>query len=216
MKDTLDTFCELSGQKVSLAKSKVYFSPNIGHEQRDEMCEVLGMRSTPNLGNYLGFPLKLPGASSQDFDFVIDRVQAKLQGWKASFLSMAGRVLLTQSVTSAILAYVMQGCVLPSRVLNCLDRLNHDFIWGSSMEKKKMHLISWEKITKPKNRGGLGIQSAKGRNLTMAAKLCWRMETARNARWAKVLKKKYRSRAHKKKWELLVCLESYLQRKASL
>lgn len=95
MKDTLDTFCELSGQKVSLAKSKVYFSPNIGHEQRDEMCEVLGMRSTPNLGNYLGFPLKLPGASSQDFDFVIDRVQVKLQGWKASLLSMAGRVLLT-------------------------------------------------------------------------------------------------------------------------
>lgn len=147
MKDTLDTFCELSRQKVSLAKSKVYFSPNIGHEQRKEMCDVLGMRSTPNLGNYLGFPLKLPLSTSHDFDFVIKRVQAKLQGWKASLLSMAGRVTLTQLVTSAIPSYLMQGCFLPSRVLNCLDKLNRDFIWGSSEVKKKMHMINWEKVT---------------------------------------------------------------------
>ena len=35
-----------------------------------------------------------------------------------------------------------------------------------------MHMICWEKITKPNNRGGLGVHSAKGRNLTLAAKLC--------------------------------------------
>ena len=73
-----------------MAKSKIYFSPNIRQEERDEMCEVLGMSSTPNLGKYLGFPLKHPGSSSHDFDFVLERVQTKVQGWKASLLSMAG------------------------------------------------------------------------------------------------------------------------------
>ena len=128
VRETLDTFCELSGQKVSLAKSKVYFSPNIRLEERDEMCEVLGMSSTPNLGKYLGFPLKHPGSSSHDFDFVLERVQTKLQGWKASLLSMAGWVILTQSITSTVPSYLMQGCFLPSRVLNGLDRLNRNFI----------------------------------------------------------------------------------------
>ena len=61
-----------------MAKSKIYFSPNIRQEERDEMCEVLGMSSTPNLGKYLGFPLKHPGSSSHDFDFVLERVQTKL------------------------------------------------------------------------------------------------------------------------------------------
>ena len=111
-----------------MAKSKIYFSPNIRQEERDEMCEVLGISSTPNLGKYLGFPLKHPGSSSHDFDFVLERVQTKLQGWKASLLSMAGRVVLTQSVTSAVPSYLMQGCFLPSRVLNGLDRLNRNFI----------------------------------------------------------------------------------------
>ena len=101
------------------------------------MCEVLGMRSTPNLSKYLGFPLKHLGSTSHNFDFVMERVQTKLQGWKASLLSMVGRVVLTQSVTSAIPSYVMQGCFLPSRVLNGLDRLNRNFIWGSTEEKKK-------------------------------------------------------------------------------
>lgn len=129
----------------------------------------------------MGFPLKLPGSSSHDFDFITERVQTKLQGWKANLLSMAGRVVLTQSVTSAIPSYLMQGCFLPTRILNGLDRLNRNFIWGSTNEQGKMHMVCWEKVTKPKDRGGLGIQSAKGRNLTLAAKLCWRMETSVNA-----------------------------------
>ena len=156
VKETLDTFYELSGQKVSLAKSKVYFSPNIRQEERDEMCEVLGMRSTPNLGKYLGFPLKHPGSSSHDFDFVLERVQTKVQGWTASLLSMVGRVVLTQFVTLAVPSYLMQGCFLPSRVLNGLDRLNRNFIWGSTEEKKKMHLICGEKNYKTQKPWGFG------------------------------------------------------------
>ena len=64
VRETLDSFCELSGQKVSLEKSKVYFSPNTSPESREEMCGVLGIHSTPNLGKYLGFPIKHPGSSS--------------------------------------------------------------------------------------------------------------------------------------------------------
>ena len=64
VRESLDTFCDFSGQKVSLNKSKVYFSPNTSLESREEMCGVLGIHSTPNLGKYLGFPIKYPGSSS--------------------------------------------------------------------------------------------------------------------------------------------------------
>ena len=125
---TLDTFCELSGQKVNLNKSKVYFSLNISPESREEMCGVLGIHSTPNLGKYLGFPIKHSGSSSQDFNLVVERVQNKLQGWKTNLLSMAGRVVIAQLVLSAIPAYVMQGCMLPTQILNNLDKVSRNFV----------------------------------------------------------------------------------------
>ena len=191
IKDVLDSFCEMSGQKVSLAKSRVYFSPNVSPHTREELCEVLGFRSTPNLGYYLGFPIKHPGSLSQDFDFIIQRVQGKLAGWKASLLSMVDRVVLAQAVTTAVPAYVMQGVLLPARVHNKLDKLSRDFIWGSSIEKRKLHLVSWEKVVRLKENGGLGIRAAKQKNLSLTAKLCWRFKNSKGEPWAETLKRKY-------------------------
>ena len=206
IRETLDSFCDLSGLKVNLRKSKVFFSPNVDLDQRSELSEVLGFSSTPNLGKYLGFPLKHSGATSQDFNFVIERVQNKLQGWKSKLLSKAGRVVLSQAVISATPAYVMQGCILPQRVLSSIDKINRNFVWGSTNEVKRMHMVSWKKITKPKARGGLGVHDAKGRNVSLAAKLCWRMDQSTNAKWAEVLRKKYqvrldrKSKAHFRVW----------------
>ena len=64
VREALNTFCDLSGQKVSLHKSKVYLSPNVSQSTRADLSEVLGFSSTNNLGKYLGFPLKHPGSTS--------------------------------------------------------------------------------------------------------------------------------------------------------
>lgn len=58
VKDVLDSLCSLFVQKVSQDKSQVYFSPNVAMDKRIELCELLGFRSTPSLGKYLGFPIK--------------------------------------------------------------------------------------------------------------------------------------------------------------
>ena len=80
IKEALDSFCELSRQKVNNGKSRVYFSPNVLRERRDELCFCLDLHSIPNLGKYSGFPLKLLGKKNQEFDFVIEREQGKLSG----------------------------------------------------------------------------------------------------------------------------------------
>ena len=78
IRDVLDLFCNFSGQTVSESKSRVYFSPNLDKDTRESLCDILGFASTPFLGKYLGFPLKQPGSSSQDFNFILDRVKQKL------------------------------------------------------------------------------------------------------------------------------------------
>ena len=83
---------------------------------REDLYEVLGFRSTPSLGKYLGIPIKHKG-TPQDFGFIIDRIQSKLIGWKANLLSFAGRVVLTQAMTSTIPNYSLQCVALPSKII---------------------------------------------------------------------------------------------------
>ena len=50
---------------------------------------------------------------------------------------------------------------LPSHACEKLDKVNRDFLWGSSTEKRKLHLVGWSKIIKSKDeRGGGGEGSA--------------------------------------------------------
>ena len=72
-----------------------------------------------------------------------------------------------------------------------MDRVNRNFLWGSTNTVKKIHWVGWEKVTKPKEEGGLGLQTAKGRNVDLLSKLNWRFHTEGEAPWAKVLKLKY-------------------------
>ena len=176
---------------MSSSKSRVYFSPNVNRSDREDLCTCLGLHSTPNLGKYLGFPLKHPSYSNRDFNFVLERVQGKLGGWKAHSLSFAGRVVLTQSVLALIPTYVMQRVMLPRKIIDALDKTSRNFIWGSSVEKRKLHTMSWEKITKPKKEGGLGVTATRPQNVALLAKLNWRVHVEKDQNWAKVLRSKY-------------------------
>ena len=94
-------------------------------EVRADLGDILGFRSTPSLGKYLGFPIK-HSAISQEFGFIIERVQTRLAEWKANLLSFAGRLVLTQPVTTTIPNYAMQCIALPANILNSIDRLSHN------------------------------------------------------------------------------------------
>ena len=165
IKDVLNEFCTRSGQTISAAKSRVCFSPNVDPDQREAFSNILGFTLTSNLGKYLGFPLKHPGNRRHDFSFVLDRVKKKLAGCKANLLSMAGRMVLIQSSSATILAYVMQSNLLPSKILHGIDRVNRNFIWGSMDQVRRRHWVKWDKVTKPKNFGGLGLQQRKEETL---------------------------------------------------
>ena len=162
IKEVLEFFCTESGQKISTSKSWVYFSQNVDDDLKGRICGNLNIQATTNLGKYLGFPLKHKNAERNQYNFIVERVINRLARWKSKFLSFAGRTILVKSVMSAMPNHVMQGVALPSHLCEKLDKINRDFLWGHSTDgKKRMHLVRWNKIIKPKEKGGLGIHSAK-------------------------------------------------------
>ncbi len=179
------------GRKSICLSLRPFFSPNVSPENRTSLCDILKVSSTPDLGRYLGFPLKSNGRNTRESNFIVERVQAKLSNWKAKLLSPAGRLVLIQAVTSAVPACYMQSTALPSRICNTLDRINRNFLWGSSEEKKKMHMVGWDKICRAKSLGGLGLYACKPRNVALLAKLNWRLLQEKDALWARTILAKY-------------------------
>ena len=192
IRDVLDDFCSISGQTISEAKSRVYFSPNVDKDTRESLSDILGFASTPSLGKYLGIPIKHPRSSSNEYNFVLDRVKQKLARWKANMLSFASRAILIQASFAAIPSYIMQCTKLLGRILDWLDRVNRNFLWRIIETAKRIHWVGWQKVTRTKEEGGLGLQAAKGRNTALLAKLNWRLHMERDdALWAQVLWQKY-------------------------
>ncbi|CAN1845613.1 Putative ribonuclease H protein At1g65750 [Linum perenne] len=125
---------------------------------------------TRDLGRYLGVPVLHGRILRRTYQPILDRMDAKLSGWKASSLSLAGRITLALSVLNAITAYAMQTSVLPSQ---------------------NIHLVSWDTICKPKDRGGLGLRKAKELNLSYMMKLAYLFFKSPNDIWVQVLQHKY-------------------------
>lgn len=156
------------------------------------ISEESGIQSTRDLRKYLGLPVLHKRINKDTFGDVLEKVASKLSGWKGRFLSLAGKMTLTKSVLSSIPVHTMSTISLPASTLNGLDKISRSFLWGSTVEKRKQHLVAWDRVCLPKEDGGLGIRSAKPMNQALLGKVGWRLIHDRDSLWARVLRKKYK------------------------
>lgn len=104
---------------------------------------------------------------------------------------MGGRLALVKSTLSNLPIYYMSLFKIPVAVANKIERIQRQFLWGDSEGKKKLHLVKWDKITKNKKFGGLGIKRLMEHNAALLAKWWWRFSREKEALWVRVISKKY-------------------------
>ena len=104
-------------------------------------------------------PLCLGPVSKSLWNSVVERVERKLFAWKASYLSMGGRVTLIKAVLSNLPVYYFSLFNCPDSIIK--RRLQREFLWYGNSTQRKYHLIDWESICRPKEEGGLCIRPLK-------------------------------------------------------
>lgn len=196
--ECLNDFCAISGQVISPAKEKLFLSPNFHKLTAREISARCQIPLTADLGKYLGVPLIHKRVSKTTYYHILEKVQDRLAGWKAEQLSMAGRTLLVQSVTSAIPVYTMQTTRIPEAINQEIDRRNCRFVWGNKDNKKRKqkHLVAWDKVCKAKKEGGLGLRSMSKVNTASMARMGRKILSEPDSLWAAVLKGKYPQNAN--------------------
>ncbi|XP_060974685.1 uncharacterized protein LOC133039757 [Cannabis sativa] len=166
----LEKFCSWSGQKVNKLKTSIFFSKNTSPGMRRGIKEALGIDTPEGVIKYLGLPLFRSRQKDVDFNFILENLMSKLQGWKAKTLSKAGRATLIKSVGLSLPIYAMQTTKFSNRLVNRIDGMIRDFWWGFENGNHGLYLRAWDKLCLPKSLGGLGFRKTKEMNLAFLAK----------------------------------------------
>lgn len=95
---SINKYCSWSKQCVNMSKFRVFFSKHTNANSRRSIKHQLQMKSLKKEAVYLGAPLFLSRSHTRYFNFLLDKLEAKLTGWRSNCLSWAGRGTLINSM----------------------------------------------------------------------------------------------------------------------
>ncbi|XP_078169794.1 uncharacterized protein LOC144564134 [Carex rostrata] len=183
LKIVLTAFESISGLAVNLNKSEL-LTTGIPQETGQELALAMGCKLGQFPLTYLGLPLSNKKLPKTAYLPLIQRFSARLAGWAATNLSIAGRLTLLNAVLSALPTYFMSCLKLPVWVIKDIDKIRRHFLWhGVTQQKKKLNLANWKMICKPKQLGGLGIMELFVFNDAMLAKWYWQWANPERRLW---------------------------------
>ncbi|PNY03176.1 ribonuclease H [Trifolium pratense] len=193
LKDLFTSYALASGQVVSAQKSTIY-SGGISHSRLLQIAQYIGFSIGSLPFNYLGVPIFKGRPRVAYLQPVADKIKAKLAAWKASLLSIAGRIQLVKSVIQSMLIYSISIYAWPVSLLRDLERWIKNFIWSGDINQRKLVTVAWKKVCKPYSQGGLGVRSLITLNDASNLKLCWDLFNSQE-QWAILLRSRtFRSR----------------------
>jgi exonuclease III len=192
-KTELDIYNEISGSEIILSKSKIYGWYTSPREML-EISRVLGMEGFTNWDSfkYLGVPIFRTKPKASQWLPLIDKLKGRINSWGEKWLNLVGKVVLIKAVLASIPIYQSSLLLAPTTMIQKIDALFRRFLWeGGKKNGRKLHLISWGKVTKPISEGGLHLRDINFQNLALRAKLLWNLVTGKSTWRKKSIWKKY-------------------------
>jgi hypothetical protein len=132
---------------------------NMSQEQAAILSSTFGCQLGTFPFTYLGLPMGTTKPRVEDYMPLMDKTERRLTSTSA-FLTQVGRLRLVNSVLSSLPTYAMCSLKIPVVVLDFIDKAN----------AKGRSLATWPKVTKPKDKGGLGVVDLRSQNEALLLK----------------------------------------------
>ncbi|GJV73510.1 RNA-directed DNA polymerase, eukaryota, reverse transcriptase zinc-binding domain protein [Tanacetum coccineum] len=170
IKKSFDEFSGYSGLLPNLQKRRIFFR-GLSSDEQQSIINIIPFSVGKLLVRYLGVPLLTKKLSISDCKPIISKVKTKISDWKNKALSYAGRVIYE------------------------INKLLKGFLWCQGELTKGKAKVSWDKIFKPKDQGGLGLKNLGVWNKVLMIKHLWNVAMKKDTlvKWIYMKKLKGRS-----------------------
>ncbi|XP_058765712.1 uncharacterized protein LOC131639232 [Vicia villosa] len=190
MKAVLKGFEKVSGLKINFHKSKL-ICININPHVVEVATNFLSCRSEEKEFKFLGIKVGINPRRISSWKPLLDNVRKKLNSWKGRWLSFGGRITLLKSVLSSMAIFTLSFFKAPKKVIEELNKMQSNFLWGGSEGNWKTHWVSWKDLCQPVEKGGLGFRNLEDFNKALLLKWNWRIFGENNFIWFRILKARY-------------------------
>jgi hypothetical protein len=157
LQEILQTFSEASGLDCNKEKSQIFFFNTPPQIQR-HISDILGFNRSSLPSKYLGIPLIDNALRNSSWEHLLSSFSKRLSSWTYRALNLPSRLILLKVVLQALPIYAFSALAAPKFVLTTIKNLQRNFIWQGLNKEKKIALVSWEKLCRPKHQGGLGVR----------------------------------------------------------
>ncbi|XP_039162761.1 uncharacterized protein LOC120290533 [Eucalyptus grandis] len=184
LKEALNIFSSWSGLCPNSCKSEIFLAGG-NPSLRNNILLELGFREGSLPVRYLGVPIITSRINKADCCTLVNRITARVQSWTHRFLSIAGRLQLIRSVLHAIQAYWASVFVLPTAVMEQIEKIFRQFLWKGPNLGRGGTKVAWDEVCLPNDEGGLGVRRLQDCNKASMLKHIWILFSDKEALWCR-------------------------------
>ena len=124
----LKNFYAYSGQLMSVTKLWLWFFPSTPRRIKEQVAGIFGIPTMDQIGTYLGTPIFTTRRTTQSYQYLVDKIRMRIEGWQAKYLSMAGQATLKKASMTSIPIYTMQTILLPQKISHQIHKMSCKFL----------------------------------------------------------------------------------------
>nr|POF24584.1 putative ribonuclease h protein [Quercus suber] len=114
---------------ISVNKSRTWLSPCTPRHLKEQVAGILGLPTTDHIGTYLETPIFTTRCTASSYQYPMDNIRKRIEGWQTKYLSMPGWATLVKASATSIPIYAMQTILLPQNICHRIDQLCSNFLW---------------------------------------------------------------------------------------